>query len=222
MASRMVGFLRPSMGGHHPGRPGATRASQGHHLNTVVLYHVDVALDPLPASEEASAQPAVRPDGEDWIALSETRLPVETASSWVVRPDCGGIVVFVGTVRDHADGRAGVSELVYEAYAEMAAKRMADLASEARRQWPELGRLLIWHRTGRLAVTEVAVIVAVSSPHRGEAFDAAEWLIDTVKHSVPIWKQETWEGGQGWGVDARPITDPIPDNGRPDSGRVVR
>jgi len=164
----------------------------------------DVAVDPLPASKE------IAPAGEDWIVLSDTNLAVEVATSWVVRPDCGGIVVFVGTVRDHADGRSGVSELVYEAYPEVAEERMAYLAEQARKQWPGLGRVAIWHRTGRLAVTDTAVVVAVSSPHRGEAFDAAEWLIDTVKASVPIWKQETWDGGQGWGVDAQPISDPTP------------
>lgn len=166
-------------------------------------YDGAVALDPLPASEEFAGPPA----GDDWIALSETNLPVEMASSWVVRPDCGGIVAFVGTVRDHAEGRSGVSELVYEAYPEVAVDRMERLAEQARAQWPELGRVVIWHRTGSLKVTDTAVVVAVSSPHRGEAFDAAEWLIDTVKASVPIWKQETWDGGRGWGVDAQPISD---------------
>lgn len=163
-----------------------------------------MAVNPLPASEE------IAPAGEDWIVLSESSLPLEAATSWVVRPDCGGIVVFVGTVRDHAEGRPGVSELVYEAYAEVATERMSRLAEVAREQWPGLGRVAIWHRTGRLEVTEIAVVVAVSAPHRGEAFDAAEWLIDTVKASVPIWKQERWDGGQGWGVDAQPISESDP------------
>lgn len=160
-----------------------------------------MAVNPLPASAE------IAPAGEDWIVLSDTSLQVEVATSWVVRPDCGGVVVFVGTVRDHAEGRSGVSELVYEAYAEVATQRMASLAEAAREQWPEIGRLAIWHRTGRLAVTDTAVVVAVSAPHRGEAFDAAEWLIDTLKASVPIWKQEKWDRGQDWGVDAQPIAD---------------
>lgn len=149
------------------------------------------------------------PAGDDWVALSETDLPVAAATSWVVRPHCGGIVSFVGTVRDHAEGRSGVSELVYEAYPEVATQRLGSLASEAHRRWPAIGRVALWHRTGRLEVTDAAVVVAVSAPHRGEAFDAAEWLIDTVKDSVPIWKQETWEGGKGWGVDAKPITQPV-------------
>lgn len=170
-----------------------------------------MANNPLPAPEEYAAESVEAfeaPAGEDWIVLSDTSLPVEVASSWVVRPDCGGIVVFVGTVRDNADGRPGVSELVYEAYAEVANERLARLAKQARDQWPALGRVAIWHRTGRLKVTDTAVVVAVSTPHRGDAFDAAEWLIDTVKASVPIWKQETWDGGRGWGVDAQPIADP--------------
>jgi molybdopterin synthase catalytic subunit len=150
------------------------------------------------------------PDADDWIVLSGQPLPVDRATAWVVRPDCGGFVLFVGTVRDHAEGRPGVTELVYEAYAEAATKRLAAIVAEARRQWPELGRVVAWHRTGSLAVTDVAVVVAVSSPHRGEAFEAARWVIDTVKSSVPIWKQESWSGGQDWGVDARPIADLAP------------
>jgi molybdopterin synthase catalytic subunit len=162
----------------------------------------------VPAPEpQASAEPLGVPEADDWTALSAQPLPPETASSWVIRPDCGGVVVFLGTVRDHAEGRAGVSELVYEAYERAATDRLSALASEARRRWSGLGRLVVWHRTGALAVTDVAVVVAVSAPHRAEAFEAARWLIDTVKDTVPIWKQETWSEGRGWGTDARPLAD---------------
>jgi molybdopterin synthase catalytic subunit len=161
----------------------------------------------LPAASPGSSEFPEAPEADDWIALSDRPIPADVASSWVVRPDCGGVVVFFGTVRDHSEGRAGVSELVYEAYADAATARMAALAGEARRRWPELGRIVVWHRVGSLAVTDIAVVVAVSAPHRGEAFDAARWLIDTVKTSVPVWKQETWSDGRDWGTDAHPITD---------------
>ncbi|MDP9388866.1 MAG: molybdenum cofactor biosynthesis protein MoaE, partial [Actinomycetota bacterium] len=74
-----------------------------------------------------------------------------------------------------------------------------------RSRWPQLGRLVLLHRTGRLALTEVAVLVVVSAPHRDEAFAAARWCIDTLKRTVPIWKRETWEGGTDWGVCATDV-----------------
>ena len=78
--------------------------------------------------------------------------------------------------------------------------RLARVAAEARRRWPDLGRIALWHRTGGLAVTEVAVVVAVSAPHRDHAFDAARWAIDEVKATAPIWKREHWDGGHDdWG-----------------------
>ena len=146
-----------------------------------------------------------RPDGNDWITLTDAELAAGEAAAWVVLPSCGGLVVFVGTVRDHAEGRDGVSELIYEAYEQQALARMAEVVAAARQTWPTLGRVALWHRTGRLTLTEVAVVVAVSAPHRGEAFDAARYLIDTVKATVPIWKHETWQSGSGWGTGAQAI-----------------
>jgi molybdopterin synthase catalytic subunit len=116
-------------------------------------------------------------------------------------------VLFIGTVRDHADGRPGVVELEYEAYAEQAEVRMAAVAAEARGRFPGLGRVALLHRTGSLEVTETAVVVVASAPHRGEAFDGARFCIDTLKATVPIWKKETWAGGEDWGTDATPLTE---------------
>ena len=112
--------------------------------------------------------------------------------------ECGGVVTFCGTVRDHSDGRCGVTSLEYETYSEYVVPKMADVASAARSQWPELGRLVLLHRVGMLAVGEVAVVVTVSAPHREAAFAAAEHCIETIKGSVPIWKRETWPGGSVW------------------------
>lgn len=134
----------------------------------------------------------------DWIALTTAPLPVGQVADWVVLPRCGGSVLFSGTVRDHAEGRPGVSAIAYEAYAEQVEPRMAAIAAEARRRWPDVGRLVLLHRTGPLGVGESSVVVAASAPHRGEAFDAARFLIDTLKVSVPIWKKETWDGGEAW------------------------
>jgi molybdopterin synthase catalytic subunit len=118
----------------------------------------------------------------------------------VVRPDCGAQVLFSGTVRDHAEGRSGVSQLEYEAYIEQVEPRLARIAAETRRRWPMVGRLVLLHRTGILALGECSVLVVASSPHRAEAFEAARWSIDTLKATVPIWKRETWDGGSDWGL----------------------
>ena len=74
-------------------------------------------------------------------------------------------------------------------------------------KWPGVGRVVIWHRTGTLAVGEYSVVVAVSAAHRGDAFDAGRYCIDTVKVSVPIWKRERWSGGDDWGLDAHEVAE---------------
>ena len=142
------------------------------------------------------------PTGPDWIAISAGPLPVDAAWKWAGVPECGGIVTFCGTVRDHSDGRATVTSLEYEAYEEQVVPRLSAVASAARARWPKIGRLALLHRVGRLEVGEVAVVVAASTPHRAEAFAAAQFCIDTLKHTVPIWKRETWEGGSDWSVCA--------------------
>ena len=127
---------------------------------------------------------------------------------WSVRPDCGAVVLFSGTVRDHAEGRPGVAHLTYEAYEEQVVPRLAAIATEIRRRWPTTGRIALLHRTGRLDLGTSSVVVAVSAPHRGEAFDAARYGIDTLKATVPIWKHESWVDGRGWGSgaqDVRPV-----------------
>ena len=144
---------------------------------------------------------------DDWLAVTDEVLPVAVAYEWAVSPECGGVVLFSGTVRDHAEGRPGVTALEYEAYAEQVVPRLAAIASEIRSRWPDVGRLVMLHRTGELAVGESSVVVVASAPHRGEAFDAARFGIDTLKSTVPIWKKETWSGGSDWGTDATEIGD---------------
>jgi molybdopterin synthase catalytic subunit len=138
----------------------------------------------------------------EWIALFAGGLPAVAALEWVVVPGCGGNVVFTGTVRDHAEGRAGVEWLEYEAYEEQAVAKMEAVAATARDKWPTLGRIALLHRTGRLEVSDAAVVVAVSAPHRDEAFEAARFCIDTLKAEVPIWKKERWTDGEDWGHSA--------------------
>ena len=146
--------------------------------------------------------------GHDWLALADSPLPVHVATDWVVRPDCGGVVTFVGTARDHSEGRPGVEILEYEAYESQVVPRLALVAGEARVRWATVGNIAMLHRIGPLEVTDAAVVVAVSAPHRDEAFAAARFCIDALKQSVPIWKKERWDGGESWGLEAQHLDDP--------------
>ena len=143
----------------------------------------------------------------EWIELSKDPLAVGEVLAWVVQPGCGALDVFCGTVRDHSEGRPGVMGLEYEAYEAMVVPRFTEIALEARRRWPEIGRLALLHRIGRLEVGEISVVIAVSTPHRAQAFEATRWCIDTLKGTVPIWKREVWQDGSDWGLDAHELTD---------------
>jgi molybdopterin synthase catalytic subunit len=143
--------------------------------------------------------------GDDWVGLSEEPLPLEAARTWAERPSCGAVVLFAGTVRDHAEGREGVSSLEYEAYEEVVCNRLAAIAAEVRRRESTVGRLVLLHRVGVLAVGETSVVVVASAPHRAEAFESARFAIDTLKASVPIWKRETWAAGDDWSLASHPI-----------------
>ncbi len=144
--------------------------------------------------------------GDEWVALSERPLPVAEASSWVVVPSSGAAVTFTGTARDHAPGRPGVHRLEYEAYEEHAIARLRAVVAEARTRWPAVARVAVLHRTGVVALGEAAVVVAVSAPHRAEAFEAARFAIDELKRTAPIWKREAWDGGESWGLESQHIT----------------
>lgn len=144
--------------------------------------------------------------GDDWVALSGADLPVGSAMRWVGRRDCGATVVFTGTARDHAEGRPNVDRLEYEAYEEQAQARMLALLGELRRRWPTVGRVALLHRTGVVAIGAEAVVVAVAAPHRDEAFAAARYAIDELKRTVPIWKRESWAGGESWGLEPQHLT----------------
>jgi molybdopterin synthase catalytic subunit len=147
--------------------------------------------------------------GDDWLALVDGPLPVASAYTWAGRPDCGAVVLFSGTARDHSTDRPDVSELTYEAYEDQVVPRLAEVAAELRRRWPQVGRVVLVHRVGDVPIGQEAVVVVVSAPHRPEAFEAARFGIDAVKASVPIWKRERWEGGQDWGLEAQHLVRPV-------------
>lgn len=148
--------------------------------------------------------------GDDWLGLATEPFDVGAAYQWAVQPSAGAVVLFSGTVRDHAPGRPGVVALTYEAYEEQVQIRLAGIAGELRARWPAVGRIVLLHRVGRLGVGESSVLVVVSAPHRPEAFSAARHAIDTLKATVPIWKYEEWEAGADWGVDAQALPDRAP------------
>jgi molybdopterin synthase catalytic subunit len=124
-----------------------------------------------------------------------TRQPIDyhALTERVRRPGCGAVVTFLGTVRDLTGDRVTVA-LDYEAYPGMAEKKMAEIETDTRGRWP-VGDILLVHRLGRLDVGEVSVAVAVSCPHRGQAFEACRHAIDRLKELVPIWKKENWSDG---------------------------
>lgn len=156
------------------------------------------------------AQVMYAPKDTGWIGAGDGPSPVAEALAWAVKPGCGVLVTFWGTVRDHSEGRAGVVSLEYEAYLEQVIPRLAAVASAAQSRWPVVGRNVLLHRVGRLRLGEVSVVVAVSTPHRAEAFEAARFCIDAVKASVPIWKRETWAKGSGWAVCPYDVVDVDP------------
>jgi molybdopterin synthase catalytic subunit len=127
------------------------------------------------------------------IRLTRDAIDYEAVTEQVRRGDCGAVVVFLGTVRDLTGERMTVA-LDYEAYSSMAEKKMAEIEADTRRRWP-VGEMIMEHRLGRLEVGEISVIVAVSCPHRGQAFEAARFAIDRFKELVPIWKKENWADG---------------------------
>ena len=128
--------------------------------------------------------------------ISEEPLDEAAVAARVAGRDTGGVVTFVGTVRDRARGHE-IEFLEYEAYPEMAEREMEKIADQAAERWPGT-RVAIAHRVGHLVIGDAAVVVAACAPHRGEAFEACRFAIDTLKVTVPIWKKEQAVDGAYW------------------------
>jgi molybdopterin synthase catalytic subunit len=146
----------------------------------------------------------------DWVVVTEAPLALAEIQHWVARDTCGAVVTFCGTVRNSSSTGQDIIALEYETSDELAEPRIAEVITEARRRWPMVEAIAVHHRVGRVDLGEVTVVVAVSSPHRGEAFEAGQYCIDTVKATVPMWKREIWEGGSVWSPEATPIADVRP------------
>lgn len=128
--------------------------------------------------------------------VTAAALDPERVVDHVRKDEAGAIALFYGIVRDHNMGRR-VIYLEYEAYPEMAEKVMRDLAEEIKARFP-VTEIAVQHRTGRLEIGETSLLVAVSSPHRAEAFEACHAYVDRLKEAVPVWKKEVFEGGEEW------------------------
>ena len=128
------------------------------------------------------------------IQLTEEPIDLAAVYDAVRDPRCGGIAIFVGTTREVHDGRP-VALLSYEAYRPMAEKGLADLARRLRERYPSVVGVCMVHRLGDVPLAEASVAIAVSTPHRGEAFDACRFGIDTLKAEIPIWKKESYKDG---------------------------
>jgi molybdopterin synthase catalytic subunit len=131
------------------------------------------------------------------VRLTTEPIDYQALTEQVRRPGCGAVVTFLGTVRD-LTGERRTAALDYEAYPEMAEKKLAEIERDTRCRWP-VGDLALVHRLGHLGVGDVSVAVAVSCPHRAQAFEACRHAIDRLKELVPIWKKENWaDGSSEW------------------------
>jgi len=152
----------------------------------------------LSEGDEVAFLPPVS-GGSGSHTVSSEPLDVGSVVNRVIGPDIGGIVSFIGTVRDTSRGHS-IRHLEYDAYPEMAEREIRKITDHAAQRWPGT-RVAVAHRRGRLEVGEIAVVVAAGAPHRGDAFAAARYTIDTLKQQVPIWKKEVTTDGEYWVED---------------------
>ena len=136
------------------------------------------------------------------IEITAGPLSPEPFLEHVRRDDSGALALFLGVVRDNSHGRR-VLYLEYDAYPEMAERKLREVAEEALTRWP-ITDVAVAHRTGRLEIGETSLLVAVSSPHRHDAFAACHHIVNRIKEIVPIWKKEVWEGGEAW-IEGEPV-----------------
>ncbi len=123
-------------------------------------------------------------------------ISIEEIANKVIRNEAGAVTTFIGTVREFTHGKRTLS-LEYQAYEKMAVKKLEQIGKEINEKWID-SKVAITHRVGKLEITEIAVVIAVSTPHRKDAYSANEYAIERIKQIVPIWKKEIWENGESW------------------------
>jgi molybdopterin synthase catalytic subunit len=151
----------------------------------------------LRPDDELCLFPPVSGGSDDVFKVVEHPLSPDAIAAEVDHPGAGGIVIFSGVVRNETGGRP-VKFLEYEAHAPMAEAKMREIGAEIRARWSGVRKVAMLHRIGRLEIGESSVLIAVSAAHRGEAFDACRYAIDTLKRTVPVWKKEHFEDGEVW------------------------
>ena len=153
-----------------------------------------MAFAPLTSSASFNINPQRLEHPNDRFAIAFS--PLDLAEVYRLADDGanGAIALFSGMVRNQTDGEPVVA-LEYQAYEPMAIAVFKQIAANIHRQWPDITRVVIHHRTGKLTVGEISVLIAIGSPHRREAFAACQYAIDTLKHNAPIWKKEHWQNG---------------------------
>ena len=137
--------------------------------------------------------------------VGDTALAPDVLTRWATRPECGAVVTFCGTARNSSGVDHVIQALEYDTSIELAEDRARQVIALARKRWPMLGAVAIHHRVGVVQLEEPAVAIVVSSPHRGAAYEASQFCIDTVKKCVPMWKREIWEGGSAWSEEAQDL-----------------
>ena len=176
----------------------------------------EIAFLPPVSGGSKNPEPDMRRAGGSYSAIVREAIDTPGVLDKLKRPSDGAAIVFEGVVRDNTRGRRTLY-LNYEAYQEMALKRMDGLAEQAIHQFP-IRDVAMVHRLGRLEIGETSVLIAVASAHRTAAFDACRWLIDALKRTVPIWKKEYFEDGAVW-ADGEPFPSEIPRAEGSHSGR---
>lgn len=144
------------------------------------------------------------------IELTKDRINIEEILQNLEDTSTGGVVLFLGRVRDHADNKT-VTKMDYEAYPKMAEGKLAEVEEETQKRWP-VKKISIVHRYGSLALGDVSVAIAVACAHRKDAFEACRFAIDTLKTTVPIWKKEYFKDGSDWVDGVIPATKQAEDN----------
>lgn len=130
------------------------------------------------------------------IAIADSPINIQECIDAAQSERAGAVDVFIGTVRNHNKDKS-VVRLEFETYDSMAVKKMQELADEAQARW-NTEKIVMVHRKGVLSIGDVAVVIAVATPHRAASFEACKWLIDTLKQVVPIWKKEVYDSGEEW------------------------
>jgi molybdopterin synthase catalytic subunit len=167
------------------------RQSSAYHVAEISTSHLKLTMT---TNSIALTQVSAHP--HDRFAIGLAPLSLDEVYQLADAPANGAVVIMSGTVRDRTDGQA-VDYLEYQAYEPMAMRVFASIGREIRSQWSDVTHVVIYHRVGKLKIGEISVLVAVGAPHRGEAFAACQYAIDTLKHQAPIWKKEWYSEVEG-------------------------